>query len=150
MPICGERERVSTTDSLINVENHFIRRKRWNQPVFSAPTSDDPWGPVAILGEFAPVPRFTSCKSSVPFEEPPHPPQDPQLPVFPLRRKAQTRLSRIAAAIERIKIVVIICQSIRESSAETPLSASQLRLTGAVSQKIAYNWLPEYVLNDIL
>ncbi len=150
MPFCGERERVSTTDSSINAGNHFIPRKRWNQPVFSAPTSDNPWHPVAIFGRFVPVPRGNNCKSSVLFEEPAQLPQDPQFPFLPLRRNAQTRFSRIAAAIVRMKIVVIDCQSILESSGESRLSASQLWPAEAVSPKIAYNWLGEYVLVDIL
>ena len=150
MPFRGERARVSTTDSSINAGNHFIPRKRWNQPVFSAPTSDDPWHPAAIFGGFVPVPRGTNCKSSVVFEEPTQPPQDPQFPFLLLRRNAQTRFSRIAAAIVRMKIVVNDCQSILESSGESRLPASQLWPTGAISPKIAYNWLGEYFLVDIL
>ena len=150
MPICGERERVSSTDSSINAGNHFLRRKRGNQPVFSAPTLVDPWHPAAISGGFVPIPRFTSGKSSVLFVDPPQPAQDPHFPFFPLRRNAQTRLSRIVAAIIRMKNVVIVCPSISQSSGSGRLSASQLSATGAVSQKIAYNRLSEYVLANIL
>ena len=142
MPFCGERERVSTTDSSINAGNHFIQLKRRNQRDFSAPTSDDPWRPVAICGGFMPVPRCTNCEWSALFEEPTQPPQDPQSPFFPLRANTHTRLSMIAAAIARIKTVVIVCQSIPESSGENRLSASQLWPACAVSQKIAYNWPP--------
>ncbi len=150
MPFSGEPERVSSTDSPINVGNHFMRRNRWNQAVFSAPTSVDSWRLISVFGEFVPIPRFTSGTSSMLFEDPPQPTQDPHFPFFPLRRNAQTRLSRTAAAIVRMKTVVIVCQSICESSGDNRLSASQLRPAGAVSPKIEHNWILEYVPSDIL
>ena len=150
MPFRGEPERVSSTDSSINAGNHFIRRNRWNQAVFSAPTSVDPWRPTSIPGEFVPIPRFTSGTSSMLFEDPPQPTQDPHFPFFPRRRNAQTRLSRTVAAIVRMKTVVIVCQSICESSGDNRLSASQLLPTGAVSPKIEHNWILKYVPGDIL
>lgn len=111
-PCREEQDSVPTTDSPINVGNHFLPRNAGIQPVFSAPASAVSPKFALIRDGTAPVPRATSCNGTVSFAVSPHPEQDPQLPILPEETNAPNRLNRMPVAIAKIKRVTEVCQSI--------------------------------------